>query len=95
MRLRRRRAAPVLPSYADDGSLPVLVRAADPAVADSAVLAEVELPVPVLLRHHLLLPAESVAELRAIVAQDGYDVTEVTPTEDPQTSVVGAIPSTL
>jgi hypothetical protein len=35
----RRRSAPAPVEYADDGSLPVLVRAPDPAVADSAVLA--------------------------------------------------------
>ena len=79
MRLFRRRKEVELPSYTDDGTLPVLVRAADPAVADSTVLAGLELPGPVLLRHHLVVPAASVAPLREVVAQDGYGVTLVDP----------------
>lgn len=73
----RRRTAPALPAYADDGSLPVLVRATDPAKADSAVLAEagLDLSAPVLVRHHLLLPPESVARAGELLAQDGYALT--------------------
>ena len=57
----RARHRPPAPVYADDGSLPVLVVAADPARADSAVLAEaagagLDLTVPLLVRHHLVLP---------------------------------------
>ena len=77
-RLRRRREAP-LPTYADDGSLPVLVRAPDAAVADSAVLAAagVDLSRPLLVRHHLTgLPDEAAVErARELLAQDGYALT--------------------
>ena len=80
MRLRRRRRAPALPAYVDDGTLPVLVRAADPAVADSAVLADVDLPGAVLLRHHLTVrDAEALGTVIALLAQDGYAVTLVDP----------------
>ena len=77
-RFRRRRAAP-LPSYADDGTLTLLVRAPDPAVADSVVLAAAELDPeqPVLVRHHLVgLPdAAAVERARELLAQDGYSLT--------------------
>lgn len=78
-RLRRRREVP-LPSYDDDGTLPVLVSAPDPARADSAVLAEavgVDLSVPLLVRHHLVgLPDEAAVErARDLLAQDGYALT--------------------
>ncbi len=79
MRLLRRRSreAP-LPPYLDDGTLPVLVVAADPAVADSAVLATVELPGPVLVRHHLTVrDLDALASATALLAQDGYSVTLV------------------
>jgi hypothetical protein len=80
-RLRRRREAP-LPAYADDGSLRVLVRAPDPAAADSAVLAAaeaggVDLSAPLLVRHHLVgLPDEAAVErARTLLGQDGYTLT--------------------
>jgi hypothetical protein len=78
----RRRTAPPAPEYVDDGSLPVLVRAPDPAVADSAVLAAaasagVELGAPLLVRHHLtgLPDAAAVERARTLLAQDGYALT--------------------
>lgn len=79
MKLLRRRARKTpLPAYVDDGTLPVLVVAADPAVADSAVLAAVELPGPVLLRHHLSVrDLDALASATALLAQDGYAVTLV------------------
>ena len=78
MRLRRKRPAPPLPSYDDDGTLGVLVRAPDPAVADSAVLAGVELSAPVLVRHFLTLPDDAaVARAGELLAQDGYRLTVV------------------
>jgi hypothetical protein len=80
-RLRRRRRPPA-PVLVDDGSLPVLVRAPDPEVADSAVLAVaashgVDLTAPLLVRHHLLaLPdADSVERARMLLGQDGYTLT--------------------
>lgn len=77
-RFRRRRPAP-LPSYSDDDSLELLVAAADPAVADSAVLAAVDHDpdLPVLVRHHLVgLPdASAVERARELLAQDGYALT--------------------
>jgi hypothetical protein len=77
-RFRRRSPAP-LPSYADDGTLRLLVSAPDPAVADSAVLAAVDLDPerPLLVRHHLVgLPdAAAVERARELLAQDGYALT--------------------
>jgi Regulator of ribonuclease activity B len=77
-RFRRRRPAP-LPEYADDGTLELLVVAADPAVADSAVLAAVDHDPaqPLLVRHHLVgLPDEAAVErARELLAQDGYRLT--------------------
>lgn len=76
-RLRRQRGSEP-PAYVDDGSLAVLVRAPDPAEADSAVLARaaaegVDLTCPLLLRHHLLLPDPGAAVTAAtLLAQDGY-----------------------
>lgn len=82
-RLRRRRPEP-LPAYSDDGTLALLLTAADPARADSAVLAEaalagVDLAVPVLVRHHLVgLPDDAAVDrARALLAQDGYALTVV------------------
>ena len=53
--------------------------AADPAVADSAVLAGVDArpPAPVLVRHHLVgLPDEAAVERAGeLLAQDGYTLT--------------------
>ena len=80
-RLRRRRAE-AAPTYADDGSLAVRVRAPDAAMADSAVLAAaaadgVDLSVPLLVRHHLtgLPDVAAVERARALLAQDGYALT--------------------
>jgi hypothetical protein len=53
----------------------VLVSAFDPARADSDVLRDVDLPGPVLVRHHLVLPAAAVEEAAALLAQDGYRLT--------------------
>lgn len=76
-RFRRRRPEPVV--YADDGTLELLVTAADPAVADSAVLAalDADLSQPLLVRHHLVgLPdAAAVERARELLAQDGYTLT--------------------
>jgi hypothetical protein len=82
VRLRRRRPAAAPASYLDDGTLTVLVRAADPAVADSAVLAAagLDLSVPLLVRHHLLLPGDAaVTEAGRLLAQDGYRLSVVDP----------------
>ena len=53
--------------------------AADPAVADSAVLAGVDddLTQPLLVRHHLVgLPDEAAVEqARSLLGQDGYSLT--------------------
>lgn len=80
-RLRRRQVEP-LPDYADDGSLPVLVRAPDAAVADSAVLAAaaaggLDLSAPLLVRHHLtgLPDVAAVERARELLGQDGYRLT--------------------
>ncbi len=75
----RRRDLPPLLEYEDDGTLPVRVRAQDPAVADSAVLAGVDVSAPLLVRHFLVLPAESVEQARVLLAQDGYRLTAVDP----------------
>lgn len=76
---RFRRTPPPPVAYLDDGSLELLVTAADPAVADSAVLATVDhdLTQPLLVRHHLVgLPDDAAVErARALLAQDGYTLT--------------------
>ncbi len=79
---RFRKAQPALPSYDDDGVLPVLVTAADAARADSAVLAEaaahgVDLAQRLLVRHHLVLPGDAVERARELLGQDGYRLTVV------------------
>lgn len=80
-RLRDRRPAEVPALDPADPSLVLLVRADDPARADSAVLAEavergVDLSRPLLVRHHLVgLPdAAAVARAGELLAQDGYAV---------------------
>ena len=80
-RLRRRRPEP-LPSYADDGTLDLLLTAPEAARADSAVLAEaaargVDLDRPVLVRHHLVGLPDAAAVERAgeLLGQDGYRLT--------------------
>ena len=74
-----RRTPPPPVRYADDGSLELLVTAADPAVADSAVLAglDADLSQPLLVRHHLVgLPDDAAVErARELLAQDGYTLT--------------------
>ena len=81
-RFRRSRPAP-LPTYADDGTLRLVVRAPDPAVADSAVLAAAQLDPeqPLLVRHHLVgLPDEAAVErARELLAQDGYALSQPRP----------------
>ena len=79
---RFRKAQPALPSYDDDGVLPVLVTAPDAARADSAVLAEaaahgVDLAQRMLVRHHLVLPSDAVERARELLGQDGYQLTVV------------------
>ena len=79
---RFRKAQPALPSYDDDGMLPVLVTATDAARADSSVLAEavargVNLEQRLLVRHHLVLPGEAVERAAEVLAQDGYRLTVV------------------
>ncbi len=77
--LSRRKKAPPPVVYADDGTLELLVTAADPAVADSTVLAGVDadLAQPLLVRHHLVgLPDDAAVErARELLAQDGYTLT--------------------
>ncbi len=76
-RFRRRTPPPV--AYLDDGTHELLVTAADPAVADSAVLAglHADLSQPLLVRHHLVgLPDDAAVErARSLLAQDGYSLT--------------------
>lgn len=73
MRRRGRREPSV--AYTDDGSLTLLVTAFDAARADSDVLRGIDVSSPVLVRHHLVLPAGAVEPARAVLAQDGYQLT--------------------
>ena len=83
MRWLGRRPKLVAPVFADDGSLVVLLTAADPAQADSAVLAQaaergVDLAQALLLRQHLVLPDQAAVEVaRELLGQDGYQLTVV------------------
>nr|WP_269204460.1 ribonuclease E inhibitor RraB [Motilibacter deserti] len=58
--------------------MPVLGGSDDPARSDSSVLAElaergVDVTVPLLVRHHLVLPTrEAAEEAGAVVAEEGY-----------------------
>ena len=73
-RLRRRRTPAVVALDPADPSLVVLVEARDAAQADSAVLADLDLSQPVLVRHLLVgLPDEAaVARAAELLGQDGY-----------------------
>jgi hypothetical protein len=76
--LLRRPEEPELSVNAPD--LVVVAEAFDPAEADSAVLAGSPSWIAdqqAVLRHHLLLPADRIAEATAICAQDGYLVDEI------------------
>jgi hypothetical protein len=80
-RLRRRRTPLVAELDPADPALVVLVRAPDPAQADSAVLVAAEqsgldLSRPLLVRHHLVALPDGAAMERAreLLAQDGYTV---------------------
>jgi hypothetical protein len=71
--VRKPKAAALDP---DAPGLRVVVSAFDPAVADSAVLADSPgwaADRPAVLVHHLTLPADRVEEAASILAQDGYD----------------------
>jgi hypothetical protein len=76
--LFRRQRSDDGPRLADDGTLAVVGRSFDPAVADAVVVGQIadrgiDLSRPMLLRHHLRLPdALAVEEARRIVAQEGY-----------------------
>ncbi|MEV6832776.1 hypothetical protein [Amycolatopsis sp. NPDC051102] len=62
--------------------LKIVAEAFDPVVADSAVLAGSPAWVaaaPAVLRHHLLLPPDRLAEAASILAQDGYELREQSP----------------
>ncbi|WP_373290006.1 hypothetical protein [Longimycelium tulufanense] len=75
-RFRRRRATGLDP---DDPSLVVIAVAADPAEADSTVLARAtgwRPATPAVLRHHLALPPESVERARELLATDGWRLQE-------------------
>jgi hypothetical protein len=77
-RLLRRRPVPPLSYDPHDPSLAVVVRADDPARADSAVLADaagrgVDVAAPMLVRHRLVgLQGDAVEQARVLLAQDGY-----------------------
>ena len=81
MRLFGRRRPRPGPTFADDGSLVLVLAAHDPAQADSAVLAAavargVDVSRPLLLRQHLVLPDAAAVEVaRDLLAQDGYQLT--------------------
>jgi hypothetical protein len=86
-RWRRTRPQPDLdPSRPD---LVVVASSFDDAEAASATLARAEATWPrwdpaaqALLRHHLVLPAEQVADAVAVAGQDGYAATEAGPPPD-------------
>ncbi|WP_329050099.1 hypothetical protein OG738_44460 [Amycolatopsis sp. NBC_01488] len=74
--VKKRETAGLTP---DTPGLEIVAEAFDPAVADSAVLAGSPAWVstaPAVLRHHLLLPPDRLAEAASILAQDGYDLRE-------------------
>jgi hypothetical protein len=64
----------------DTPDLHVVVKAFDPVQSDSSALAGSTAWAaerPAVLRHHLLLPSERLAEAARIVAQDGWELREV------------------
>jgi hypothetical protein len=81
--LLRRREPPELRRFGnavDDPALVVVAEAFDPIEADSSVLARSPSWIwdrKAVLRHHLLLHAERIAEAAQILAQDGYTLREV------------------
>ncbi|HEY3464255.1 MAG TPA: hypothetical protein VGL47_03935 [Amycolatopsis sp.] len=82
LKLVKRHETPALGP--DDPGLAIVAEAFDPAVADSAVLAGSPAWVaaaPAVLRHHLLLPPDRLAEAASILAQDGYELREQAPSE--------------
>ncbi|MGW5724161.1 hypothetical protein ACWEVP_48930 [Amycolatopsis sp. NPDC003865] len=79
--VKKRESAGLTP---DTPGLEIVAEAFDPVVADSAVLAGSPAWVstaPAVLRHHLLLPPDRVAEAASILAQDGYELREQSPSE--------------
>ncbi|WP_086848123.1 ribonuclease E inhibitor RraB [Amycolatopsis kentuckyensis] len=81
--LVKKREAPGLTP--DAPGLEIVAEAFDPVVADSAVLAGSPAWVstaPAVLRHHLLLPPDRLEEAASILAQDGYELREQSPSED-------------
>lgn len=77
MRLPWRRPKPEPVAYEDVDPLTIVLVAADPAAADSAVLAGHDLTEPVLVRHHLtgLPDLVAVEQARSLLGQDGYRLT--------------------
>ncbi len=77
MRLPWRRTEPEPVAYQDVDPLTVLLVASDPALADSVVLAGLDLTAPVLVRHHLtgLPDLGAVEQARHLLEQDGYRLT--------------------
>ncbi|EME61458.1 hypothetical protein H074_09815 [Amycolatopsis decaplanina DSM 44594] len=69
----------------DTPGVEIVVEAFDPAEADSSALARSPAWVaeaPAILRHHLKLPPEKVAEATSILAQDGWELREQGPDGD-------------
>ncbi|MEU8415077.1 hypothetical protein AB0C24_20030 [Amycolatopsis japonica] len=79
-RLRDLVRKPSAPSLTiDTPGVEIVVEAFDPAEADSSALARSPAWVaeaPAILRHHLKLPPEKVAEAASILAQDGWELRE-------------------
>ncbi|AUI60618.1 hypothetical protein [Amycolatopsis sp. BJA-103] len=82
-RLRDLVKKPNLPGLTvDTPGVEIVAEAFDPAEADSSVLARSPAWVaeaPAILRHHLKLPPEKVAEATSILAQDGWELREQGP----------------
>jgi hypothetical protein len=99
-RLLGRRSAADAGLDPDRADLVVVASGFDDAEASSAALARAEAteprfdPVaPVVLRHHLLLPAAEVAETVTVAAQDGYQRVEAEPLAEPEpAAAVTAVP---